>query len=252
MGVEWIACRLGAWLLLIGGGALAGAPAEAFETPRTARFEGVSLGMDAEAFQRELVSRGFVAAAEDESRRSYVHDATPVYRIVSFSDAPGLVGRVVGEIDYSARYPLVDFDAEAVQREIRERLGEPQALQESRGRIAMLYREVADAPSVGDVVDACRAEIERSHPGIPERRAQIQAEIASEYHHHNRRIGEICPGTLDLYRRFAEGVEAPRLAIFISPRIGTVDVSLRWSGLSTPIDPEAAEPARDACAVPSG
>lgn len=232
-------CPIG-WLL-------ATPPAAALETPGAAVVEGVSLGMRVEQVQRALVSRGFVA--EEESRHAYSNDLAPVRRIVGFRSVPGLAGPVVSQIEYTVLYPLEDFDPVRAEREVRVRFGEPRRESRSGGRIELQYLEVSDAPSVGDVVDACLEEVQRKWPELSPLRAQIRAEGAGEYHPHNALIERTCPGALPIYRRMAEAVEAPRMTVVIWPGTGRVDTDLSWPLLSTPMEPTDAPPARNACPV---
>lgn len=137
---------------------------KAVETPRTAQFGGVSIGMAVAELGRKLESQGF--RHSEKKLRRYIDDAGDVKKRIRYRELPGPDGApTIYELDYTEWYPAGTLDADRFQAEVRKRFGEPYQVRTSNvGSREMIYVEVAGGPTVVDVANACQAEIQKKTP----------------------------------------------------------------------------------------
>lgn len=194
------------------------------ETPGTIEFGGVTVGMKLAEVSWTLEANGF--RPSQSRKRRYIDDSGDVKRRIRYRELPGPDGSLMlYEVDETAWYPAGSFDSQDFEAELRERLGEPQAVNESDvGRRELVYAQTG--PSVIEVIGACQKEIQEKDPKLSAEAAEARAAAASQYRAINEEVGKICPGAEPLYRKMADALEAPRLTVVL--RSARVDTMVRW------------------------
>jgi hypothetical protein len=194
------------------------------ETPRTAKFGGVSLGMSVAELSWTLESQGY--RADPKRKRNYIDDSGEVKRNIRYLELPVADGTLtVYELDETAWYPPAKFDAKAFEADIHKRFGEPYQVKDvSVGRREITYRQ--KGPSVVEVIEACQKEIQAKDPKLSAADAEKRASAVAQYRAINDDVEKTCPGALPLYRKMADALEAPRLTFVV--RSARVDSMLRW------------------------
>lgn len=194
------------------------------ETPRTAKFGGVSLGMSVAELGWTLESKGY--RADSRRKRNYIDDTGDVKRRIRYRELPTADGTViVYELDETAWYPPAQFDSKAFEADIRKRFGEPDQVKE----VSVGRREIAwgtKGPSVLEVIEACQKEIQAKDPKLGAADAEERASAVAQYRAINDDVEKTCPGAVPLYREMVKALESPRLVIVV--RSARVDSMLRW------------------------
>lgn len=194
------------------------------ETPKSAEFGGVSVGMTLTQVAWTLEANGF--RASQSRKRRYIDDSGEVKRRIRFRELPGPDGKLtVYELDETAWYPVGSLDAEAFEAELRERFGEPRAVNDGDvGRRELVYAQAG--PSVVEVIAACQKEIQEKDPELSAEEAEAKAASVAQYSAANEDLAKVCPGAEPVYRQMAEALEAPRLTVVM--RSARVDSMVRW------------------------
>ncbi len=201
-------------------------PATSRVSPALVELGGVRVGTGVAQAERTLEANGFQRS--QIAQRRWIDETGEVRRRVRFRELPGPDGSLmIYELDETAWYPPTQFDPERYKTETIARLGEPeQVLEPNVGRVELVYSDVAKAPTVIQVIEACQAELRKKDPELSAEEAEKRASEVSQYRAVNDQIEKTCPGATAAYKKMASALEAPRLTVTI--RSGRVDTRVSW------------------------